>query len=313
MGFAFIILALLPEINYFLIMTELKYYLGCPQWSNKKWVGELFTGDAKPVDFLKQYASVFNAVEGNTTFYALPKAATVEKWREETPAHFRFCFKFPKLLSHQLCLQHVEKETNDFLKLLAPLGERLGPFFLQLPPAFAFAALPVLEKFLQALPAEFVYAVEARHPDFFNAMAAEEKFNDLLRSQNIGRVVFDTRGLHAAQVPDDDFYTLDAKRRKPKVPVRFIATNQYPFVRFVGHPLIENNEFNLLQWASAVEKWLAEGKKPYIFMHAPDDSDAPRLARYFHAIVAKLAPETGQLPLYPAEKERTPATQLQLF
>ncbi|MCG3121430.1 MAG: hypothetical protein ALAOOOJD_04522 [bacterium] len=294
-------------------MAELKYYLGCPQWSNKKWVGALFTGDARPTDFLKQYASVFNTVEGNTTFYALPQSTTVKRWREETPAHFRFCFKFPKRLSHQLRLQHVEKETNTFLKLLMPLGERLGPFFLQLPSTFDFAALPVLEKFLQTLPAEFTYAVEARHPDFFNAMAAEEKFNDLLRAQSVGRVVFDTRGLHAAQVPDDDFYTLEAKRRKPKVPVRFMATNQYPFVRFVGHPVIENNEFNLLQWASAVEKWLAAGKKPYIFMHTPDDADAPRLARFFHALVDRLAPEAGPLPLWPAEKEQTPETQLQLF
>jgi len=294
-------------------MAELQYYLGCPQWSNKSWVGALFTTDARPTDFLRQYAAVFNTVEGNTTFYALPKPATVVKWREETPPTFKFCFKFPKSISHQLRLQNAEKETNGFLKLLAPLGEKLGPFFLQLPPSFDFNALPDLEKFLQSLPADFTYAVEARHLDFFNAMVAEQKFNDLLQSLNIGRVVFDTRGLHAAEVTEDDFDTLDAKRRKPKVPVRFIATSQYPFVRFVGHPIIEHNEFNLWQWASAVVKWLAEGKKPFIFMHAPDDFYAPRLARYFHSLVYKLSPEVGQFPLWPGEKEQTLETQLQLF
>jgi len=294
-------------------MTELQYHLGCPLWSNKRWISELFTADAKPADFLKQYSSVFNTVEGNTTFYALPKPTTVAKWREETPPGFRFCFKFPKAVSHQLRLQNAEKEANDFLKLLAPLGERLGPFFLQLPPSFDITALPMLENFIKSLPADFTYAVEARHPDFFNAMVAEEKFNDLLQSRKIGRVVFDTRGLHAAEVPDDDVDTLDAKRRKPKVPVRFIATNQYPFVRFVGHPIIENNEFNLWQWASAVVKWLAEGKEPFIFMHAPDDFCAPQLARYFHSLVEKLSKDAGQLPLWPREKERTLETQLKLF
>ncbi|MGH7457110.1 MAG: DUF72 domain-containing protein, partial [bacterium] len=228
-------------------MAKLQYYLGCPIWSNKQWVGELFTADAKPTDFLRQYASVFNTVEGNTTFYALPKPASVRRWREETPPHFKFCFKFPKTISHQLRLQDAGQETQIFLNRLAPLAERLGPFFLQLPPSFDFKELLMLESFLKALPREFSYAVEARHPDFFNAMAAEEKFNDLLQSLNVGRVVFDTRGLHAAEVPEDDFYTLDAKRRKPKVPVRFLATNQSPFVRFVGHPVIENNEFHLLQ------------------------------------------------------------------
>jgi len=294
-------------------MAELQYYLGCPQWSNKQWIGELFSVEAKPAAFLRQYAAVFNTVEGNTTFYALPKPATVLKWREETPPAFKFCFKFPKSISHQLRLQHAEQETNDFLKLLAPLGEKLGPFFLQLPPSFDFNTLPDLESFLKSLPADFTYAVEARHLDFFNAMAAEEKFNDLLQSRKIGRVVFDTRGLHAAEVTEDDFSTLDAKRRKPKVPVRFIATNQFPFVRFVGHPIIEHNEFHLLQWASAVVKWLAEGKKPFIFMRAPDDFYAPRLARYFHSLVYKLSPEVGPLSLWPAENALNSDEQLKLF
>lgn len=294
-------------------MAELQYYLGCPIWSNKHWVGELFTADAKPADFLRQYSSVFNTVEGNATFYALPKPASVRRWREETPPHFKFCFKFPKTISHQLRLQDAGQETQTFLNRLAPLAERLGPFFLQLPPSFDFNEMPALESFLKLLPGEFSYAVEARHPDFFNSMPTEEKFNDLLQSLNVSRAVFDTRGLHAAEVPDDDFYTLDAKRRKPKVPVRFLATNQFPFVRFVGHPVIENNEFHLLQWAGAVVKWLEEGKRPYVFMHAPDDFYAPHLARYFHALVCKISKDAGQLPLWPSEKERTSEEQLKLF
>ncbi len=132
-------------------MAELQYYLGCPIWSKKQWVGELFAADAKPADFLRQYSSVFNTVEGNTTFYALPKPATVRKWRNETPPHFRFCFKFPKTISHQLRLQDAEQETLKFLNRLAPLGEKLGPFFLQLPPSFDFDELPALENFLKSL------------------------------------------------------------------------------------------------------------------------------------------------------------------
>jgi uncharacterized protein YecE (DUF72 family) len=161
-------------------MAELQYHLGCPVWSKKQWVGELFTADAKPSDFLRQYASVFNTVEGNTTFYALSKPASVRRWREETPPHFKFCFKFPKIISHQLRLQDAGQATQTFLNRLAPLAEKLGPFFLQLPPSFGFDELPALENFLKSLPREFNYAVEARHRDFFNEMAMEEKFNDLL-------------------------------------------------------------------------------------------------------------------------------------
>ncbi len=294
-------------------MADLQYYLGCPVWSKKQWVGELFTSDAKPADFLRQYASVFNTVEGNTTFYALPKPASVRRWREETPPHFKFCFKFPKTISHQLRLQDTGQETLTFLNRLAPLGEKLGPLFVQLPPSFGFDELPALENFLKSLPREFNYAVEARHRDFFNEMAREEKFNDLLRSLGVGRVIFDTRGLHAAEIADDDYFTRDAKRRKPKMPVRFVATNEFPFVRFVGHPIIENNELHLLQWASTVVKWLEEGKRPYVFMHAPDDFYAPHLARYFHALVGKISKDAGQLSLWPSEQGRTPEEQLKLF
>jgi uncharacterized protein YecE (DUF72 family) len=58
-------------------MTLKRYYLGSPFWSNRDWIGSFFTPSAKPKDFLSQYSSVFNSVEGNNTFYGLPKAATV--------------------------------------------------------------------------------------------------------------------------------------------------------------------------------------------------------------------------------------------
>lgn len=291
-------------------MTNLSYSLGCPIWSNKNWVGEFFTREAKPPDFLQQYASVFNTVEGNTTFYALPKPSSVQKWREETPPAFKFCFKFPRLLSHDLRLQDAEAEMQAFLKLLAPLAERLGPFFLQLPPTFSRREFSPLAHFLKTLPAEFEYAVEARHPDFFDEGECEARFNDLLRTHNMARVIFDTRGLHAAQAAPGDLVTRDAQRRKPQVPVRFLATNRRPFVRFVGDPIIEKNEAYLQQWAKQVAQWLDQGLQPFVFMHAPDDIDAPRVARYFHMLLRALCENAGNLPAWPCEKEQN---QLQLF
>ena len=66
-------------------MQPLPYYLGLPLWSNTHWKGSLFGADAKPADFLAQYAQVFNAVEGNTTFYAVPSAEMVSRWLAMTP------------------------------------------------------------------------------------------------------------------------------------------------------------------------------------------------------------------------------------
>lgn len=288
------------------------YALGCPIWGLKGWVGELFTRDARPADFLRQYSSVFNTVEGNTTFYGVPAPATVARWRDETPPDFRFCFKFPRTISHERRLVGAEAETAHFFDTLAPLGSRLGPFFLQLPPTFAPSNLDTLASYLTALPAGFHYAVEVRHPDFFAAGEAEGALDTLLAAQGVDRVLFDTRGLRAADGNDPE--TREAQRRKPDLPVRFVATGPHPFVRFVAHPEVAANEPWLAEWADVVAAWLREGRHPFIFMHSPDDFFAPRLARRFHALLAARHPAVGTLPPWPATTDDDPPlTQLALF
>ena len=209
-----------------------RYFLGCPIWGNRAWVGELFAPEAKQTDFLRQYASVFNTVEGNTTFYGLPTAKTAARWLADTSKGFRFALKFPRAISHGKRLRNAEPETVAFMDLLATLQDRIGPSFLQLPPSFGPMDLPALDEYLAALPAAFHYAVEIRHGLFFDQ--AEDELNAVLKSHRANRVVFDTRGLHSAST--DDRAGREAQRKKPKVPVRFVATGRFPFVRFVGHP-----------------------------------------------------------------------------
>ncbi len=138
------------------------YYLGCPGWGEKTWVGRLFPAGTKDRDFLARYAEVFNTVEGNTTFYALPAADTVARWRASVPDSFRFCFKFPKTISHDRFLTDCDAELREFLARIAPLGETIGTLFVQLPPTFGPAALPKLRAFLDALPRDYTYGVEVR-------------------------------------------------------------------------------------------------------------------------------------------------------
>ncbi|MDR3454238.1 MAG: DUF72 domain-containing protein, partial [Rhodoferax sp.] len=61
-------------------MPLLPYFIGCPSWSELAWRDHLYPENARPADFLQLYAQVFNAVEGNTTFYAQPAEATVQRW-----------------------------------------------------------------------------------------------------------------------------------------------------------------------------------------------------------------------------------------
>jgi uncharacterized protein YecE (DUF72 family) len=287
-----------------------RFFLGCPIWGQKNWVGELFTRDARPADFLKQYASVFNTVEGNTTFYGMPTPATVERWRADTPSTFRFCFKFPRVISHDKALISAEAETAHFLDTLAPLDQRLGPSFLQLPPSFGPSNLPALEHFLSTLPPGYQYAVEVRHPTFFAGGAEEAGLDALLAAHGANRVCFDGRALRAA--PGADPLTREAQRKKPDIPARFIATASAPFVRYIAHPDEEANLPYLEAWVPVIVAWLAEGRTPYFFMHAPDDFYAPRLARRFHELLRAVVP-LPPMPRWPAEREEPPLEQLSLL
>src|ERR1043165_3815507 len=173
------------------------YYLGCPGWGVKTWVGRLFPTSTRPTEFLERYARVFNTVEGNTTFYALPPADTVERWRDQVPDDFRFCFTFPREISHDKLLVDCAAEVATFLDRVAPLGDKLGTLFLQLPPRFDPGQLPRLGSFLDPLPAGPAYAVELRHEAFFQPGPEEADVLALLRDRGVDLVTMDPRGVHA--------------------------------------------------------------------------------------------------------------------
>lgn len=275
------------------------YYLGCPGWGLKSWVGRLFPPGTKHTDFLTRYAEVFNTVEGNTTFYALPAPDVVARWREQTPPTFRFCFKFPRAISHEKLLVETREEVARFIDVVAPLGERLGTLFVQLPPSFGPERLGVLRAFLTSLPAGFQYAVELRHELFFAGGIEEDEAVALLRELEIDLVMMDARGLHAG----NSLAVADVRARKPKLPVVMRATAQRPLVRCVPHEAFDANRHFVEPWASQVATWIAAGRQPYFFMHAPDDTDAPANAYAFHRMLQAHA-DVGALPPWPGARRQ---------
>ena len=50
-----------------------KYHLGLTGWNTKEWAGSFYRRKSKANDYLSQYSTVFNTVEGNTTFYSIPR------------------------------------------------------------------------------------------------------------------------------------------------------------------------------------------------------------------------------------------------
>lgn len=256
----------------------LPYYLGCPSWSDAAWRGRLYPQSAPTGDYLGLYAQVFNAVEGNTTFYAQPSPDTVQRWAQRMPADFRFCAKLPRDISHSADLRQQLTASESFLALLAPLGKRVAPLWLQLPASFGPVRLGELAWFIGQLPRPL--AVEVRHPAFFQRGEAERELNRLLRDAGVERLCLDSRALFSC--PADTPAVRHAQAKKPRLPPRPAAFTDFPQVRFIGHPELAANDPFMAPWLDKVAAWIEEGRRPYVFLHTPDNVLAPDLARRFH-------------------------------
>jgi uncharacterized protein YecE (DUF72 family) len=270
------------------------YYLGCPGWGVKTWVGRLFPPGTRPTEFLERYAQVFNSVEGNTTFYALPAPEIVARWRDQVPAEFRFCFKFPREVSHDKLLIDCAAEVQTFIDRVAVLGDKLGTLFLQLPPRFDGTHVPRLAAFLAGLPTGLDYAVELRHETFFRDGRDQTEVLALLRERGVDLVTMDARGLHASH----RLVHAEVRARKPRLPVIVRTTGERPIVRCVPHDQFDAARPFVEPWAAQIARWIGEGKRPYFFMHAPDDTFAPDNAYAFHAMVRRQL-DVGELPAWP--------------
>ena len=269
----------------------MNFYIGCPIWSWKGWVGNFYPEGTKPGDFLHEYARRLTTVEGNTTFYAVPAQKTLEAWAEEMPTTFRFCPKVPKAISHEGKLMDNVERAQEFIDLMRQLGPRLGPMFLQLPPRYSPKLLGDLEGFLAHWPRDVRLAVEVRHLDWFDA-PHDDSLNRLLTSHKMARVTIDTRPIRDLSGEDilaGSVYQslLEARERKPDIPVVPQRTADFVFVRYIGHPEVEVNEPYLAEWADYFIPQLRGGADGYMFCHSPNNFAAPWLCRRVYSQVEK--------------------------
>ena len=287
---------------------SMPYQLGCPAWSIADWKGNFLPANARSSEFLELYSRVFNTVEGNTTFYALPRLETAQRWAEQVPAGFKFCFKIPRDISHGMGLMGRPELLEEFTTFLEPFAESetLGPVFLQLSHNFGPARLVEAEQFFTAWPRDLPLAVEVRHSSFFDDSDHEQRLTETLSGRSIDRIIFDSRALYHA--PAEDPAEAVSQTRKPNLPVRWRATGKRPFVRFVGRNTPEQADPWLEELAPAIAEWIGQGLHPYVFIHAPDDTFAPPLAERFHRCLRSRLPSLPELDLRAAHSD-----QLELF
>lgn len=265
-------------------------YLGLPVWQHSAWPKQWFGRSVAEAPQLASYSRQLNSIEGNTSFYSLPSSEQVQAWAEQVPNDFKFSFKLHQSITHKMGLKHCDAIVAEQLEHLSLMGDKLGVVMIQLPASFGPAQLPILDRFLAALSSSITLSVEVRHLEFFRKGEAEIALNQCLIKHGVNRIIMDTRALFTGEA--DSELTRDVRTKKPKVPVNVIATGDTPIVRFVGNNKEQDNARCLQPWIRKVHEWRLAGKTPYVFIHRPDNKDAPWTMQQFITMYNQAYPAT---------------------
>jgi uncharacterized protein YecE (DUF72 family) len=211
----------------------LQYYIGCSGWSYSAWQGPFYPSilDSSS-DWLPFYASVFNYVEIDSSFYRTPNVFTVKNWFNKTPDNFKFTAKFPKVITHDKRLKDVSKELQYFIQSILPLKEKTLALLIQLPPSLKITEgiENLRQHVVPELDDRFRYAIEVRDRTWFQDLAY-----NFFTDNNICMV-----------------WSQLAELRTPP-----IATTDFLYLRFIGDRTIDEKNLGKIQKDRIMEmkKW----------------------------------------------------------
>ena len=247
--------------------------LGTSGWDYPEWTGRVYPPSGVS-DKLRYYAHQFPIVEVNTTFYRLPAPAVAETWARRTPRGFRFAAKFPRTITHELCLQGTDTELRRFLDVVAPLrvAGKFVAALLQLPPYLPFDAATV-RRFYASLPRDLPVAVEFRERSWL----VPESYA-LLRDFGLANVIVDG----------------------PHLPVALDVTAPFAYVRWHGHgsPIWYDYAYSaaeLAAWVPRLHTVGASAPAVYGFFNNHFRGDAAANCRSLSELLGLLPPGGGRL------------------
>jgi uncharacterized protein YecE (DUF72 family) len=186
-------------------------YVGTSAFTAAGWSGSFYPIELKPRDYLSYYASKFDTVEIDSTYYATPSASTVTGWYSRTAKDFVFAAKVPQVITHEKALLGCEKEFDEFVEVMGLLQEKLGPLVLQFPyfnevDLGELDFLGRLRAFLKRLQRTIAvrYAVEIRNKAWLTP-----RFADVLRENNVAFVLQDQGWMPRPNQLKFDYITAD--------------------------------------------------------------------------------------------------------
>ncbi|MGI4022426.1 MAG: DUF72 domain-containing protein [Janthinobacterium lividum] len=198
---------------------------------------------------LTYYASLFNSIEINSSFYKVPMAATVQKWTESVPEDFRFTFKLWKGITHNKGLDFKVEDVNHFLQVIANAGSKKGCLLVQFPPSLKIANVHQLEKLMIAIrdadaEQNWEIALEFRDRSWYC-----EEMDDLLNSYQMGIVLHDKSAAASPLVE---------------------PATAFVYLRFHGPGGNYKGSYDddfLYEYAQYINDWQSEGKSVYVYFN----------------------------------------------
>ena len=168
--------------------TDSAILIGTSGYDYPEWKGVFYPADLKRKDFLSFYATQFNALELNSTFYNMPTAEKMLSFYDRSKGKLNFSIKANRLLTHEINPQW-QTAADDFIKAVSPLTDKgvLSAVLFQLPQSFHYTDNNriYLAKLIQKFEG-FPVVVEFRHREWL-----KESVFEGLEKRNAGIVFCD--------------------------------------------------------------------------------------------------------------------------
>ncbi len=210
----------------------------------KDWRGVVYPEKLPQRSWFEYYASLFDTVEINNTFYRLPPPSTTQKWAEQAPPGFEYAVKLGGFGSHRMKLRDAASWLPNHLDRVDRLGKSLGPTLVQLPPKWHKDAAR-LDEFLSVAPRRMRWAVELREPSW-----VDDEVFDVLRAHGTALCIHDL-------LPDHPWE----------------LTADWTYIRFHGPQALERKYWGrygarrLESVVDRLEAWLAKGMDIYAYFN----------------------------------------------
>lgn len=233
--------------------------VGTSGWIYKHWAASFYPRDVGRGQ-LAFFATKFETVELNASFYRLPTLAAARAWHDATPPGFLFAMKGSRFITHMKKLNVTPPSIAVFFERLAPLAGKAGPVLWQLPPNL-HKDLDLLDRFLSRLPTRYRYAVEFRHQSWYD----DEATFEVLRHRQAAHVCTSSA----------------------MMPARKDVTTDFTYIRFHGLTGFAHDYSpdELLPWATFCRSCLRQGVSIYAYFNNDENVRAPKNAADFRTMV----------------------------